>query len=174
MMEGFLLWHQARPRLAVFVHAPICLALLSAALIAQYGFGLTPCELCLWQRVPYAVIAVIAFAALLKDRKWTPWVLGLIAVFYLIETGIALHHLGVEQDWWNSAAGCGFQATGQDIKEMYERIVTAPAVACDQPEWFFLGVSMAGWNAVIAALLAVFTAAQIRVQLPWWTARKSG
>jgi disulfide bond formation protein DsbB len=37
----------------------------------------------------------------------------------------------------------------------------APLVRCDEVQWSFLGISMAGWNAIIslggAALIAVLT-----------------
>jgi disulfide bond formation protein DsbB len=42
-----------------------------------------------------------------------------------------------------------------------EDIVKAPLVRCDQVQWSFLGISMAGWNAILslggAALIAVLT-----------------
>lgn len=173
MIAQTLTWHRARPKLAIGVHALFCSLLIGIALVAQYAFGHQPCELCLWQRIPYVVIFVIALAAMLKNKKWTPWILLLIAVLYAVETGLALHHVGVEQHWWNSAAGCGFQKTAQDIKEMYEQIKTAPIIACDQPRWFFLGLSMAMWNAALAALLVLFSLAQAWVQRVWWTSRRS-
>ena len=174
MTASILAWHRARPKLAIGVHALLCAALLGIAFIAQYFYDQHPCELCLWQRVPYAVVMAVSLAALFKDNKWTPWILTLIAILYAMDCGIAAHHLGVERHWWGSAVGCGFQATAADIKELYEKIKTAPIVACDQPTWFFLGVSMAGWNVIVAALLTVFSAAQAWVQRLWWTTRQRG
>lgn len=168
-----LAWHRDRPKLALFIHAPLCLVLLLAALIAQYGFGHAPCELCLWQRVPYAIIAVLAAVSLLKAKSWTPWILLLFAALYAFEAGLAIHHLGVERHWWQSAAGCGFQRTAEDIKELYRHLQNAPVIACDQPSWFFLGMSMAAWNTIVAAFLVAVTLAQAWVQRAWWTARRS-
>lgn len=172
MTEALLEWHRRRPKLATFIHAPICIALLGTALIAQYAFGQHPCELCLWQRVPYAVILVIAAVSLLKANKWTPWILVLLAALYAVETGIAIHHVGVERHWWHSAAGCGLQATAKDIVEMYRNITQAPVVACDQPTWMLLGYSMATWNALTAAALTALSLAQAYVQRVWWTTKR--
>ena len=38
-------------------------ALLGGALVAQYGFGLPPCEMCWWQRYPHIAALVLAVAA---------------------------------------------------------------------------------------------------------------
>lgn len=175
MIETAIAWHKARPKLAVGVHAPICFALLGFALIAQFGFNLHPCVLCLWQRVPYTLIMLIALAAIvwMRDRKWAPWILGLFAGIYVVEAGIAFFHVGVEYEWWQGTSGCGFQSNkGSDIAALYRQIASAPITSCKDVAWKLFGLSMAGWNVVVALGLAAFSAAQVKVQAPWWTSRK--
>lgn len=173
MIAQTLAWHKARPRLAVSFHAPVCLTLLGFALISQYGFGLHPCVLCLWQRVPYSVIAVAALASLALDRKWTPWFLGAFAAIYLTEAGIAFFHTGVEAGWWKGTAGCGFQSNkGSDIADLYAQIQSAPLTSCKDVAWRLFGLSMAGWNVIVALGLTALSGLQALVQASWWTARK--
>lgn len=171
-MDALMAWHRARPRLAIGVHIIVPVAFLATALIAQFGFDISPCDLCLKQRIPYAVIALLALGAWFMDRKWTPWALALIALLYVTETGIAFFHVGVEHRWWS--AGCGFKSTASDVRAMYEQLIAAPITPCDKVEWTFLGLSMATWNVGFAAALAVFTALQAWIQRVWWTARTKG
>ncbi len=168
-----LAWHKARPRLAVTVHAAICLALLTFALISQYVFHLLPCVLCLWQRAPYALVTAIAIVSLMIERRWAPWILVSFAVLYVVEAGIAFFHVGVQAEWWAGTSGCGFHSNkGSDIADLYAQIKAAPITSCKDVTWKFLGFSMAFWNVIVASALAVFSAVQAWVQAPWWTATK--
>ena len=70
-----------------------------AALASETFLGLAPCALCLWQRWPYWVAAVLALlAAFLRSRG----LLALAALAVLVSGGLAVLHIGVEQQWWPS------------------------------------------------------------------------
>ena len=45
------------------------LAALCIAWLAQYGFGLAPCELCYWQRYGYWAAIVLGVIAILQPRR---------------------------------------------------------------------------------------------------------
>ena len=72
----------------------------------------------------------------------------------------ALFHMGGENGWWELPATC---AGGGDVSlESLAALAlgTAPVgdpVFCDAVTWRFLGLSMAGWNVLISAALAVFS-----------------
>lgn len=131
---------------------------LGFALTSQYGFGLHPCELCIWQRIPYGVLVVVGVLAVLLRRRpvWMKRLLMLAILLWLIEAGLGLYHVGVEQHWWESAGGCtASSGAGQSLDDLRAAILNAPLVSCDQPEFIFLGLSMAAWNMVLALVLAV-------------------
>ena len=46
---------------------------------------------------------------------------------------------------------------------LLERILETPVVLCDQVAWAWLGISMAGWNAILSLVLALL----------WWRAYAS-
>jgi len=142
----------------VLAAAAVSVAMLGVALVGQYGFGLHPCELCLAQRYPYALIALIGFAGV----KWgrSERVLGRIALvcglLFLADAGIAAYHAGVELGIFTGPSGCTNHNTGeQTLEEMRAAIMNAALVPCDQPMAHILGLSMAGWNAVAATFFAV-------------------
>lgn len=131
---------------------------LGAAYVFQYGFDLPPCELCYLQRYPYmAVIGlmVVGWVALRLGRGLT-WLLALAGLALIVNAGIAVNHVGVEQKWWEGPATCSAVATPADSEQLLDQILNAPLVRCDEVSWSFLGVSMAGYNLLIALILTVF------------------
>jgi disulfide bond formation protein DsbB len=136
---------------------------LLAAFIAQYGLGLKPCELCLLQRIPYALVIVMALLGLWKQH-YGQWLGLLIGTVFLIGSGIAGYHVAVEKQWVKGPVSCTDTGTHavQSLDEFLKKMQQAPIVACDQPQWDFHGLTMAGMNAIWSFVLAaaVFIAMQ--------------
>lgn len=131
------------------------LTLLGGALSSQYVGGLAPCEMCYWQRWPHAAaipLAALAFTAPASSSRSRTLTL-LAAAAMAVSGAIGVFHAGVELGLWEGFTAC--TATGAVT---LENIMSAPLVRCDQVQWSFMGISMAGWNAIIslgaAALIA--------------------
>ncbi len=134
-------------------------AVLGAALVSQYVGGLNPCPMCIWQRWPHGIaIALAAAAWLLLPRPAGAWVLRLGALTLLVGAGLGVFHAGVELGYWEGPTTCtGGDIGGLSTADLLNQIMNAPLVRCDEIAWSFAGLSMAGWNAVLSALLAVIT-----------------
>ena len=130
---------------------------LAAAFVAQYGFDLQPCVLCLYQRWPYGVVIVLALGALAVP-KYRGWLLALIGLVLLVDAGIAGFHVGVEQQWWDGTTECTGAPIGSatTLEELRKQVMEAPVVRCDQVAWSLAGISMAGWNFIACLVLAGF------------------
>jgi disulfide bond formation protein DsbB len=76
----------------------------------------------------------------------------------LAGAGIALYHVGVEQQWWPGTSGCGAGALSgaAGLDSLREQIESAPIVRCSDVPWSLFGISMAGYNALLSAALALF------------------
>lgn len=127
-------------------------ALLAAAYGSQYLGGLVPCEMCWWQRyahfaaLPFAVLAFSAAADTAKARTFT-----LLAALAIAVSGvIGVYHAGVELGIFEGLTACGSTASGGSTEELMKSILNTPLVRCDQVQWSFLGISMAGWNAILS------------------------
>ncbi len=128
---------------------------LALVLIAQYGFGLPPCEMCHWQRWPHIAALILGLAALLLPR-WRVQLLSLAALSFAITGGIGVFHAGVEWKWWQGLTSCSSTATPNSLDALRAQLMNAPVVRCDDAAIRVLGLSMAGWNALWSAALAVF------------------
>jgi disulfide bond formation protein DsbB len=141
-----------RPSAAPAAVLALSAATLGAALLSQYVGGLAPCVLCIWQRWPHAAaIGLAALAWLVADRRaGSSALLAAAGVALWIGAGVAAYHVGVEQGWWAGTPGCGVTRTAGSLEELRALVMNAPVVRCDEVQWAFLGLSMAGWNFLIS------------------------
>ena len=156
-------------RRSVFRSWPLVAALCAAVVLAiAHGFqtfgGLAPCELCLKQREVYWVAIAIGVAGwlagrLVRGKHVIAIASALLCVAFLYEAGLAAYHAGVEWKLWQGPQTCtgSTPASLNSINGLLGGArITAPR--CDVAAWRFAGVSMAGWNALVAIVLAVLSA----------------
>lgn len=132
--------------------------LLAGAIGSEYLGGLAPCEMCYWQR--YAHWAALGFALLslalarrMPDRGRS--LVWLAALAILVSGAIGAYHAGVEAGIFEGITKCTASVGGGSAEDALARIMAAPVVRCDQVQWEFLGISMAGWNAILSASAAL-------------------
>jgi disulfide bond formation protein DsbB len=121
--------------------------LLGGALSSQYAGGLYPCEMCIWQRWPHGAAILLALVALASPPNvGRTRLLVLLAAFLIAVSGaIGLFHAGVEYGWWEGITLCTTNGASS-----LEDILKVPLVRCDQVQWSLLGISLAGWNAILS------------------------
>ena len=124
--------------------------------------GLAPCPLCIDQRWAHGVAIVLGLAFLAWPRRGLAILAGLAV---LVGAGIAAYHAGIELGWWPGPTTCTAPELGAaPAGELLDQILATPVVLCDQVAWSFLGISMAGWNAILSLVIALlwFRAAAAR------------
>ena len=121
---------------------------LGFALVCQYGFEVTPCQLCYYERYIYIAIAVIGLIGFYKEA-WSVSLFKIIALALLIGTMLGIYHLGVELHWWQAPASCGgISRKPATIEEFRQLLKEKPIVPCNQVNWRIFGVSATIWNLV--------------------------
>lgn len=163
MLYPFLKDIQKSAAVVVFVS----FVTLVIVLISQYVFGLRPCELCIYQRIPYVFIiafGLIAYGAAKQDKKISKIFMGLVGVTFLIGMGIAIFHVGVEQAWWPGLEQCGANVNdiAMTLEELRLEVLKAPVTRCNEIAWSLFGISMAGYNAILSFLMALFSFTAMR------------
>jgi disulfide bond formation protein DsbB len=120
---------------------------------------LKPCPLCLEQRVPYYIAIPLAlFVAFAASRRAprTFLVVGLaaVALVMLWSAGLGVYHAGIEWGVWSGPQDCSGAVEFGPASDFMKRLEHTNIVRCDEAAWRFLGLSLAGWNALISAALA--------------------
>ncbi|CAN5365158.1 disulfide bond formation protein B [soil metagenome] len=131
--------------------------LLGGALVSQYGFGLHPCEMCMWQRWPHAAAIFIALAAIaLPGRPQVSRICTLLAALAIaISGGIGLFHAGVEYGWWQGLTACSTTPVGGSTQDILNSIMATPLTRCDVAPWSLFGISLAGYNGILSLAAAI-------------------
>ncbi len=138
--------------------AGACAAALAFAFYSQYGLGLAPCHLCIFQRVTVAALGVVFVLAALASRPGTRGVVfaGLVAVTGLATIATAGRHLWIQMQPEGSIPACGadlaFMLDLFPLTEVILKVFKAGG-ECAKVDWSFLGLSMPGWVIVLALLL---------------------
>jgi disulfide bond formation protein DsbB len=137
---------------------------LAVAFVAQWGFGLAPCQMCIWQRWPHAAAIALGGAALLRGGMG--WRLAGAAAA-LTAAGLGAWHAGFERGWLPGPTGCtdtgGIGGVSVDAL-LDPGVAMAVPVPCDAVAAAFLGISMAGWNAIFSLVLALVWIAAARAE----------
>jgi len=121
-------------------------ALMAGALGSQFIGHLYPCEMCHWQRWPHYAAIALALVAFFVKPPARPVMIALAALAILTSGAIGIFHAGVEYHWWEGITTCSSTAAGTSLQD----IMRAPLIRCDQAQWTFYGISLAGFNALFS------------------------
>lgn len=138
----------------------ICAGLMAYALYLQYGAGLEPCPLCVFQRVGVIAIGAVFLLLALHDpaglgRRVYAVVGGIAAV---LAAGVAGRHAWLQQLPEDQVPACG---PGLDyIMDAFPlaealRLVFTGSGECADVQWSFLGLSMPAWVFVWSIVLGL-------------------
>jgi len=152
----------AQPRSAIAaLLEPGALALLLAALgigllLGAFGFeylgGIKPCHLCLGQRLPWPIMAIVAGGAMFGLRDGAPtWLaptaFAIAAAIALWSAYLAGFHAGVEWQWWPGPPDCTGTSAGAGTGFSFN---PGEIVRCDAIAWSLFGLSLAGYNFIFS------------------------
>jgi len=137
---------------------------LGIALLSQFVGGLQPCELCLYERWPYDAILVLTALGLASGRSsLRSAALILAALIFVASSALAFYHVGIEQHWIAGPTACTGDLQASSPEALLEKLQGREPVQCDQVQWSFHGLSLAGLNfAVSLALLGFSIRALVR------------
>ena len=153
--------HRTHPAgVAAFLVAAGGAATILGAYYFQYVVGLQPCPLCLEERIPYYVAIPLAIVVGIAALRGVPRLaaqagLAVIAISMLILVGMSIYHAGVEWKFWPGPTDCSGPITGLgNVGDLLQRMQKTVVVRCDEAAWRLLGISLAGYNALISLALA--------------------
>ena len=139
-----------------------CAALMAYAFYAQYGLGLEPCPLCMFQRVGVVALG----AGFLLAGLHAPQGLGAGRAYAILLTALAAfpayvagRHVYIQSLPPGSVPSCG--ATLDYMLDVFPLLTVVKKVLtgggeCAHIDWAFLGLSMPAWVLISVLTLAVW------------------
>lgn len=153
---------------AGFVAAAVIAVIATAAIAGAWFFELVldirPCPLCLEQR--YAYYLAIPLAALMArgavrgaPRAVLAGGFAVLAVALFANAGLGVYHAGVEWGFWQGPTDCSGPivdfGNGGGLLDTLNKV---KVIRCDEVQWRFFGLSLAGYNVIISLALAALAA----------------
>lgn len=138
-----------------------CAGLMGYALYAQYGLGLTPCPLCIFQRVATIVTGVLFLLAALHNPQTTgARVYGaLIGLAALCGVLVSARHIWIQAQPPGTVAACGadldYLLEIMPLTQVVSKVLTGSG-ECGKVDWTFLGLSMPWWVAISLGVLGAW------------------
>ncbi len=149
-------------RFAFLAGALLCAALLAAALYFQHVAGLTPCPLCILQRVAFIGAGGILLLGFLHNpRGWGRRVYGALAgLAALLGAAVAARHVWLQNLPAGQAPECGpgltFMLEAFPLRKALDLILRGSG-ECAEVQWSLLGLSMPGWSLAWLAALVLWS-----------------
>ena len=149
---------------AALLVTAIAAATLAGAWFFQLVLDIRPCPLCLEQRYAYyLLIPLAALTALAAGRGALRSLalagLVLLAAAALGNAVLGTYHAGVEWGFWQGPTDCtGPVGNLGSAGTLLERLDKVKVIRCDEVQWRFLGLSLAGYNVLISLLMAAIAA----------------
>ena len=133
----------------------ICSVAITSAYYIEYILGHQPCNLCLIERIPYAIgiLLIISIYILKKNEKFLILLLILTFIFSLI---ISIYHFGIEQNFFQESAICDTKDLNKTItKEDLLKQLNEKTVSCRDVTFRIFGLSLTSINIVINLILII-------------------
>ena len=129
-------------------------ALISAYFI-EYVLGHQPCNLCLIERIPYGISAILIITILVLKKNQKFLVLLLILTFIFSLT-ISFYHYGIEQGFFQESSVCGVRGFNESItKEDLLRQLNEKIVSCKDVTFRIFGLSLTSVNIFISLIIII-------------------
>ena len=130
------------------------IALISAYFI-EYILGHQPCNLCVYERIPY-FLAILIVLINYKYNKLEKYLILSLAIIFLIATILSLYHLGIEQGFIQESLLCDLEK-GANIVDKNEILkqLQEKSISCKDVTFKIFGLSLTNYNIIISLLLTI-------------------
>ena len=132
------------------------------ALIAEFFYGLQPCELCLKQRHPYYLFILLILFIFFIPILHKIFIYTIVQIGALYGIFYSLWHVGVENKLIMGPSSCsaGLLISESTI-DLKKQILKKEVISCEEVIWSFFGISAASLNAILLLFIFVINALYI-------------
>ena len=133
------------------------IALISAYFI-EYILGHQPCNLCLIERIPYALSIIIIFL-IYKFKQFEKILIMLLILVFVFSFIVSIYHFGIEQGYIKESLVCDLQNGSKILsKDELLKELQKKTVSCKDVTFKLFGLSLTTFNIFISLLITVILA----------------
>ena len=130
------------------------IALISAYFI-EYILGHQPCNLCVYERIPY-FLAILIVLINYKYNKLEKYLILSLTIIFLIATILSLYHLGIEQGFIQESLLCDLEKGANIVdKDEILKQLQQKSISCKDVTFKIFGLSLTNYNIIISLLLTI-------------------
>ena len=126
-----------------------------SAYFIEYVLGHQPCNLCLIERIPYCLSAIlIIFNYYL--RKNEQFIILLLIIVFSFSFLISVYHFGIEQGFFEESTVCGLKNASDIIsKEELLKQLQVKTISCKDVTFRIFGFSLTTINIILSIILII-------------------
>ena len=128
---------------------------LASAFFIEYILGHQPCNLCIFERIPY-LLAIIIILLNFKFNQFEKFLILLLVIVFLFGAILSLYHLGIEQGFIQESLVCDLKSGSNLLsKEEILRQLQEKNVSCKDVTFKIFGLSLTSYNILISLLFSI-------------------
>ena len=148
------MFNLSKKNLLIAVFLISFIALISAYFI-EYILGHQPCNLCVYERIPY-FLAILIVLINYKYNKLEKYLILSLAIIFLIATILSLYHLGIEQGFIQESLLCDLEKGANIVdKDEILKQLQQKSISCKDVTFKIFGLSLTNYNIIISLLLTI-------------------
>ena len=131
----------------------ISLVLISAFII-EFALGHEPCNLCVYQRIPY-FLSIFLIGLIFFVKKLEKITLLVLSLVFFISFILAFYHFGIEQGFFQETTACFTDNLQNELtKEQILEKLKQSNISCKNVSFKVLGLSLASINSIFSIVLS--------------------
>ena len=144
-----------RKKLLIKIIFLVSILALASAFFIEYILGHQPCNLCIFERIPY-LLAIIIILLNFKFNQFEKFFILLLVIVFLFGAILSLYHLGIEQGFVQESLVCDLKSGSNLLsKEEILKQLQEKNVSCKDVTFKIFGLSLTSYNILISLLFSI-------------------
>tara|TARA_B100000287_G_scaffold265425_1_gene249694 strand:- start:903 stop:1379 length:477 start_codon:yes stop_codon:yes gene_type:complete len=130
---------------------------LLAAYFIEYILNYKPCNLCIFERIPYFASSILIVLNL-YSKRFEKFTFGILSIIFAIGAIISFYHFGIEQGFFEESFVCISDDKMNNLaKEDLLKSLQKTTVSCKQVDFKLFGLSLATINTFLSIVLSAIS-----------------
>ena len=144
-----------KKNLILIIVSFIILTSMISALVVEHTLGHQPCNLCLYERIPY-ILSAILIVKIFLFKKYEKITLFILFFVFILSAILAFYHLGIERGFFDESLACNIENQSTNLsKEQLLKELNKTIVSCKDVSFRVLGLSLATLNSILSVVLSI-------------------